>query len=106
MDDATLLDDANATAEPEVDESKPPAEDRDVRPPTTPTLRRSERLRKKANAAVAEVATSKMIERPRRKKAAPARLAGPRAAPSKKAAPSASVRRSTRARSKPIRYVP
>ena len=98
----TLLDDASATAEPEVDEPKPPvaeAEDRDVEPPTTTTpLRRSKRLMmKKAKAAVAK---------PRRKKATPARLAGPPKAPSKKAAPSLSTRRSTRARSKPIRYTP
>ena len=124
----TLLNDASAAAEHEDDEPEPLAEDRDVEPPTTPTppQKRSKRLMKKkanAKAKVAEVATSKMIEQPRRKKASPARLTGPPAAPrrsprlrsksaavglqSEKATPSlSSTRRSTRARRKPIRFAP
>ena len=57
-DTPTLLDDASAATTFEVSEPEPVAEDRDVEPHIAPTPpRRSERLmRKKAKAAVAEVA--------------------------------------------------
>ena len=103
-DDLLVTEDRNVTAEAEVDEPKPPveAEDRDDKPPKTPApLRRSARLmRKKAKAVVAE------IGQPRCEKATSARLAGPSAArrsPCLRSS-SAAVRRSTRARSKPVRY--
>ena len=124
----TLLDEPSAAAEPEVSEPEPlEAADRDVEQPTTPTppARRSVRLMmKKAKATATEATTSKIIGQPRRKKASPARMAGPPAAPrrsprlrsksaaavglqSEKATPSvSSTRRSTRARSKPIRFTP
>ena len=126
----TLLDEPSAAAEPEVSEPEPlEAADRDVEQPTTPTpparpARRSVRLMKKKAAAPAEGTTPKVTGQPRRKKASPARLAGPPSAPrrsprlrsksaaavglqSEKATPSvSSTRRSTRARSKPIRFTP
>ena len=123
----TLLDEPSATAEPEINEPEPlEAADRDVEQPTTPTppARRSVRLMmKKAKATATEATTSKIIGQPRRKKASPARLARPPAAPrrsprlrsksavvglqSEKATPSvSSTRRSTRARRKPIRFTP
>ena len=91
-DTPTLLDDASAATTFEVSEPEPVAEDRDVEPHIAPTPpRRSERLmRKKAKAAVAEVAA----------------LAAESVPLKKKTGLSAPSRRSTRARRKPTRFSP